>query len=165
MLIKDMGSVGNFIGLFTQVKNLVSQYGTEHRQIMCQTREDGKEDWYTGTGRVEELEFKDEREYKYVQPTLRNTHISTIIDHLKGFRARIMIMPPKTCYSIHQDATPRVHIPIVTNLNNLIIFPSDNQMYSLIPGKAMWLDTRRPHTFINGDNLLTRIHLVMCVEE
>jgi len=74
------------------------------------------------------------------------------------------VLPPKSCYSIHQDYTPRVHIPIVSNTNNVMVWPSDNVNHTLLTGRAYWTDTTKNHTFVNADSLIERIHLVMCVE-
>lgn len=164
MLVKLIEPVIDFALLSKEVKDIVSTLGQNVGQIMCQTAVDGVEDWQTGTGKVSNLPNKLENQYKYIQPSLKNSYISTIIDQYNGFRTRIMMLSSRKCYSVHYDLTPRIHIPIVTNQDCWMIWPYENSCNILEKGNIYWTDTTKYHTFING-GLTERIHLVLCVNK
>lgn len=164
MLVKLLHHVPNFKELSKEVFDIIDRMNSDRTQIMCQTLEDGIEDWNTGTGKLENLNIKDEAAYKFIQPSIKNSVLSGIISEFNGFRTRIMIMPGRHSYSVHKDITPRIHIPIATNSQSWMIWPFENNCYRLAEGFAYWTDTTKNHTFINGD-LNKRIHLVICVNE
>jgi Aspartyl/Asparaginyl beta-hydroxylase len=73
-------------------------------------------------------------------------------------RTRIMRMASKVCYSWHMDETPRIHVPLITNLHAFLIV--SNESKHLSEGKLWYVDTTKPHTAMNcGD--LDRYHLVV----
>jgi hypothetical protein len=164
-MLKILRKLENFELIKQEVFDLVTQIGFQgpHKnQIICQSLIDNGEDWETGIGSVEELEVQKEQEYKYLQPSLKGTQIENIINEFSAFRSRIMVMQPKSCYSLHSDHTPRIHIPITSNNGCWMIWPLKNKCYRLMPGQLYWTDTTQHHTFING-GLEPRIHMVICV--
>jgi hypothetical protein len=80
------------------------------------------------------------------------------IPHIGRFR--IMTMTGPSCYTIHKDLTKRYHYVVETNENCLFLFPR-NKVQVHIPqdGNLYLLDTRFPHTFVNG-SFHKRTHLV-----
>ena len=70
---------------------------------------------------------------------------------------------PWSCYSVHKDLTPRIHIPIITNPQNFIVFKY-SPMEHLSLGNVYWVDTTQYHTAINGSDD-ARLHLVGIVEK
>lgn len=78
------------------------------------------------------------------------------------YRTRVMQLGPKRCYSLHRDPTPRVHIPLISDENSLMLI--DNKAQHLEVGKIYWTDTRKMHTAINTGPS-SRIHIVGCVSE
>jgi hypothetical protein len=164
MRVKILDHVNDFTLLEKEVNDLIETIGFEKNQIMCQTHRDNCQDWYTGIGRIEELEEKEEKKYKFINPLIKNTEIGRLIEKYQGFRSRIMIMNPKSCYSIHQDPTPRIHIPITTDsLQSWMIWPLDNECHRMPLGMVYWTDTTKKHTFINCSEKI-RIHLIMGVD-
>lgn len=161
-LLKFLSPVENFDSLLEEIHHLISTVGFEKNQIICQTLEKNCEDWLTGVGRIDELEHENEQLYKHLNPKLKNTEIEKVIEKYNAFRTRIMIMPPRRCYSIHSDPTPRLHIPIVTNDQCWMIWPSEQRCYKMVRGLVYWADTTKNHTFINGSTE-DRVHLVLCV--
>lgn len=160
-IVKLLGSVNNFDQIKTEVLNVVEQINSN--QIMCQSLVTDPNNWLTGIGRIQQLNNSNEREYCVVNSALKGSIIEYYINKFQAFRTRIMVMPGKHCYSIHPDLTPRIHIPIITNSQAWMIWPYSNQCHSLKAGNIYWTDTRKFHTFINGDTT-TRIHLVLCVD-
>lgn len=73
-------------------------------------------------------------------------------------RIRLMKLKPHRCYSWHTDITPRVHVPLITCKENLMVI--DTQVKYLIPGFVWWTDTRVHHTALNGSEV-NRYHLVV----
>ena len=81
------------------------------------------------------------------------------------FRTRIMLARPKSCYSIHKDYSPRLHLPLVTNTECNFLLTDPLQMFHLpADGTTTWVDTRNRHTAMNGSTD-PRLHLVMIVKE
>ena len=115
--------------------------------------------WNCSVGKLKALDGQEE---KYVFPIFKK---AVLINHyLESFnihRARLMISYPKQCYTVHQDNTPRIHIPVVINPKCLMVIGSS--AYYLGPGKVYWTDTTHPHTALNG-SYSRRIHIVGCVK-
>lgn len=164
MIVVKLYSIPNFVQLKDEVLSFINSVNSEHNQIMCQNLFD-EDDYITGIGKLDTLEIQNERQYKHVQKRLKGTLIEKLILQHNAYRTRIIILPPKTCYSIHHDLSPRLHVPIVSNEQNWMIWPQHSQCEHLSPGSVYYTDTRLPHTFINGDNTLKRIHLIMSVNK
>jgi hypothetical protein len=164
MLIIPLETIDDFNLLEEEVFDLINTIGENSSQIICQNLNPDEEDWSTGVGRINELEYQDEYLYKFINKSLKGTRLDHYISKHKGFRTRIMIMNPRQCYSIHADPTPRIHIPIVTDDQAWMIWPYQNVCERMKKGKVYWVDTTKHHTFINGGDTI-RIHIVMGVEK
>ena len=164
VVLKPIKIVDNFKEIQREILDLVDKIGFEKNQIICQGLEENCADWYTGVGRIDELEEKDEKNYIHLNVNLKNTALVNFITDNRGYRTRIMSMPSRQCYSIHKDPGPRVHLPISTNSQCWMIWPTLSKCYRMPEGILFWTDTTKEHTFINGD-IKDRIHLVMCIED
>lgn len=164
MLFKPLGDVENFDSLKSQILFLVDKYADKENQLSCQTTPEGSGDWKESIGRVDSLIEKDESVYRTIQPELEGTELSELIKKYNGFRTRIMLMSPRSCYSVHKDSCPRIHIPIITNNQAWMVWPYNGLCLNLKPGTVYWTDTRKHHSFFNAHDELTRIHVVMNVE-
>jgi hypothetical protein len=137
-----------------------STTGRYQHQLSLQTN--GDNDWQSGTGK---REGQDEAQWDKLHPNLVGTWWEGFLTSFpfKVYRARLMTMYPRTCYSIHTDMTPRVHIPIVTHRQARFIF-TDPPILRHLPadGSVWWVDTTKEHSAMNG-SLIDRIHLVMCL--
>ena len=70
-----------------------------------------------------------------------------------------MAMQHKKVMSIHTDTSKRIHIPLVTNENCLMMI--ERQIYHMpADGHAYLADTTKPHTAFNADHKLLRLHLL-----
>lgn len=129
-------------------------------QLSLQT--DGSDNWNASTGTKIN---HDERQWDKVHPGLIGTWWEDFFKQLPFtvYRARLMTMQPRTCYSIHKDDTPRLHIPIKTHRQARFIFTQPPDLRHLPADGAMWwVDTRQEHSAMNG-SLEPRIHLVACL--
>ena len=123
-------------------------------QIMLQTYE-GNEDPFDGTGALPALVRS---ETVYNLPLFDLPYTNSIISDLGMFRTRVMLMRPYQCYSYHRDATPRIHIPLITDEKCMLIV--DDKVIRLpADGNYYKIDTTLYHTALNGSNI-ERIHLV-----
>jgi hypothetical protein len=162
MMIKPLGICESFELLKSEILSIVEDIGEDKNQIICQTMEENSEDWFTGVGSIYELEHQNEELYVHLNPKLKDTVLERTIKKYQGFRTRIMILPPRQCYSVHADPTPRIHIPIVTNTQSWMVWPTKPECHHLQETLVYWTDTTKNHTFLNG-SMEPRIHLVMCV--
>lgn len=162
-IIKLIKDPIDFDKLKDEVLDCLEKHAEDQNQIILQTLDCGVEDWHTGCGRVEQLDIKMENDYVHVQPSLAGTELERLMKQYGAFRTRIMRMPPKFCYSVHEDATPRIHVPIITNNQAWMVWPYESKTFLLREKLIYWTDTTKHHTFLNGSDEY-RIHLVMCVE-
>ena len=99
-------------------------------------------------------------ETDFVVPIFDMPYINSIMEDLKMFRTRIMILKPSQCYTYHRDYTKRIHIPVITNKSCFII---ENKQVKHLPadGNYYIIDTTKMHTALNGSrNNDNRIHIV-----
>jgi hypothetical protein len=94
-------------------------------------------------------------------PFFHNSEFENILKKYKLFRTRLLWLNSQSCYSMHFDDTPRIHIPLITNEDSFIVFKT-GIVEHLEVGKVYWVDTRETHTAINGGEK-PRLHLVGCV--
>lgn len=113
-LIRPIEKIVNFDKLKSEVLEIVENIGFKDNQIILQSRSD-VEDWYTGIGSIDQLDEKDETLYCNIHKSIENTEIARIIKKYNGYRARIIALTSRKCYSVHADYSPRIHIPITTN--------------------------------------------------
>lgn len=164
MLVGKVNLPYDFISIKHEVLDLIDQVGFKSNQIICQSLKENPDDWYTGIGRIDTLEDQQEEEYCHLNSALAGTKLAELIKHYNCFRTRIMLMPPRQCYSVHADPTPRLHLPIKTNSQCWMIWPKHNQCFQMMPGDLFSADTTKPHTFINGSEE-DRIHVVFGVKK
>ena len=91
------------------------------------------------------------------------TYTNQVLKDLNVYRARVMRMPSKTCYSYHQDYTRRLHIPLITNENCFFVIDDEVIRYPA-DGNYYVADTRKFHTFVNA-SWEERIHIVDCISD
>lgn len=167
MLIRRLSLFENHRQLVDACKDLIVRipFKDHVNQIALQVKDPNIVDWYESCGSVYKNGAHNpllESVYTHTNPELKGTVIE---EWLTSFsvplhRARLMLMKGKTCYSIHRDLTPRIHIPLVTNDSCYMCFPRLGVMESMpATGESYWVDTTKEHTFMNCSNE-DRIHLV-----
>jgi hypothetical protein len=167
-IVKDLGPVENFKKLTQEVALLMIKIGPtkpeKTYQIGLQSPALNNNNWDSGIGQLKTLDDKNEENYIHPNIELAGTEIESLLKKFKGFRARIMVMHSGKAYTVHEDPTPRIHIPIITNKNAWMIWPHNNFCAHLLAGNAYWTDTRLSHTFMNGDPTATRVHIVIPIK-
>jgi hypothetical protein len=135
--------------------------GVYHTQRSLQT--DGSADWDSGTGSKPDI---DESVWDKLHPELTGTWWEEFFNTFpfKVYRARLLTIHPRTCYSIHSDRTPRIHIAIDTHPQARFIFTNPPVLQHIpADGHAWWVDTTKEHSAMNG-SLKPRIHFVACLD-
>lgn len=130
-------------------------------QVSLQT--DGSNKWDSGTGSkpgvVESIWDK-------LHPDLVGTWWEEFFALMpfKLYRSRLMVIQPRTCYSIHTDLTPRLHIAIDTHPHARFVFTNPSSVVHIPADSHPWIiDTTKEHTAFNG-SLKPRIHFVACLD-
>jgi hypothetical protein len=120
-----------------------------------------KHEWTSAVGRNQGMELA----YNNINPFFKDTIFEKLIIDYKMTRTRLMWINQMSCYSIHRDSTPRVHIPLITNPECYFVFKNDDMatLTHLKIGHVYWADTRKDHTFMNCSEM-SRLHLVGIVE-
>jgi hypothetical protein len=99
-----------------------------------------------------------ELEYNRLNPFFKNSIFEEIIKEYNLKRTRLMWVYPFACYTMHYDTTARIHIPLITNPECYFVF-KNGLVENLKIGSSYWVDTTKPHTFINCSEH-KRLHLV-----
>lgn len=170
-LIKPLGKFEKFDELVLECTNLLESVPFRNgvNQLALQVRNPStvsEKDWYESCGSVYKNGYDNpilEELYTHINPALKGTAIDEWLLHLQVpiWRARLMLIEEKTCYSVHRDLTPRIHIPLITNPNCFMCFPKYGIMEHMpSTGASYWVDTTKDHTFVNCSSL-SRIHLVV----
>jgi hypothetical protein len=103
-----------------------------------------------------------ELEYTELNPFFKGTVFEIIIEKYNLKRTRLMWVNPKSCYSLHADETPRIHIPLITNPECYFLFKPGFMNH--LPINSVWqANTKLVHTFLNCSEH-PRLHLVGAVE-
>lgn len=146
------------------VKTIIDEIGKiplkgKHKKQVCLQGQRAGDDPYSGIGRLKDI---DHLETDYVVPLFNIPYTNSIIEELGMYRTRIMLMPPYSCYSMHQDPTKRIHIPLITDWNCFFVI-NRTVCHLAADGKAWIVDTTLPHTFINSTTSIDRFHIVGCI--
>jgi len=140
-------------------KNIVwTDYGYKGKQSGIQYKEND-DCWTSSVGRSQ----GNEELYTLLNPFYIDSIIEKIIVKYNLFRTRFMWVGPYSCYSMHADSTPRIHIPLVTNKDCYFLFKHFMPTH-LEEGKVWFVDTTKTHTFINCSDQ-PRLHIVGAVSQ
>lgn len=130
-------------------------------QLSLQT--DGSDNWESGTGSQPGVT---ESCWDKLHPQLAGTWWEDFFNSipLSLYRSRLMVIQPRTCYSIHTDLSPRIHIAVDTHPHARFVFTSPPSVVHIPADSYAWLvDTTKEHTAFNG-SLKPRIHFVACLD-
>jgi len=117
----------------------------------------GEDMWLGATGKG----HSNENSYVELNPLYKGTIFEEIINKYNLIRTRFMWVSPFTCYSMHKDNSPRIHVPIITNKDCYFVFKK-GIIQHMPTGSVYQTDTRNFHTFINCSTE-HRLHLVGAV--
>ena len=161
MLIKQLEFI-DVIPILEEYHRLESSmvwtdYGFKGRQVGLQHKID-EDVWASAVGRSSGNEF----ESKLLNPFFKDTVFEELIDKYKLFKTRLMWLNPYACYSMHQDESPRIHIPLITNKQCYFVFKERLPVH-LALNCVYQTDTTRHHSFMNCSSV-PRLHLVGAVQ-
>ncbi len=129
-------------------------------QVGLQSHKPGlkpSDEWNKSIGRLNRLQYP-ETYFKYSLFNLPT--INRIMEKYGMKRTRIMKSNPKTCLSMHQDLTKRIHIPLISN--DKCFMAIEDRNYYLEPGKIYLTNTTLRHTAVNASDTY-RVHIVGCI--
>lgn len=118
---------------------------------------DPMEEYKQSIGRVDRLQYP-ETYFKY--SLWQTPTINSIMEKYGMKRTRIMKSDPKTCLTLHNDLTKRIHIPLITN--DKCFMAIEDRNYYLEPGKIYLTNTTLRHTAVNASETY-RVHIVGCI--
>ena len=105
-----------------------------------------------------------ESDFTLICNQFKGTTFETVYNMLSQYfvlgRVRLMRLHPKTCLSWHNDDTPRLHFPILTQEGCMMVI--EDEAMHLPKNKWCMTDTTKKHTALNGSNT-SRIHLVAAI--
>ena len=140
------------------IDNIVWTNFSQGRQVGLQYKL-GEDFWASAVGKSQ----GNETQYIELNPFFKNTIFETIIEKYNLKRTRLMWVNEKSCYSLHSDETPRIHIPLITNSECYFLF-NPGSLHHLAAGSVWWVNTKLCHTFLNCSSY-SRLHLVGVVSE
>ena len=118
----------------------------------------GEDPWTSAVGKSQ----GNETQYTELNLFFKDTIFETIIEKYNLKRTRLMWVNSKSCYSLHSDKTPRIHIPLITNPECYFLF-KPGLLHHLTTGSVWWVNTKLHHTFLNCSDH-PRLHLVGIVD-
>lgn len=118
----------------------------------------GNTDPFYAIGRIGDKQHQEQdfTEYLFDMP-----YTNSILKEYKVYRARIMTLMPKSCYSYHHDYSKRLHIPLITN-DKCFLIVNKEVIHLPADGKVYIVDTTLPHTAVNA-SFEPRTHLIGCL--
>ena len=134
-----------------------TEYGHKGKQAGLQYY-DLEDPWTSAVGPSRGIKPGKELQYEKLNPFFKDTIFEEIIKEYDLKKARLMWIYPFACYTMHNDATPRIHIPLITNSGCYFVF-KNGLIEHLKIGASYWVDTRLFHTFMNCSEH-KRLHLI-----
>ena len=113
------------------------------------------------------LEPVKESQYTELCPEFKGTYVEEVYNIVRSKfnigRMRFLMKPPRSCLSWHRDPERRLHIPIITNVGNIMVI-EDTAFHMPSDGAAYITDNTKYHNFFNGSEC-ERVHLVSTLIE
>lgn len=135
--------------LRSEVNNIVSSVNWENNQIALQWSK--HESWHEDVDKYGYV--RKEHECINWHSSLENSYIKKLIldSNINVSSARIMLLPPVTCYITHVDLYTRYQIPVTLEpLKSFLVFNEKNVVLPMKPGDYYWINTHEIHNYING---------------
>jgi hypothetical protein len=153
--------VTKLLDYYKNIEELIqwTEYGHKGKQAGLQYKEN-EDCWNSAVGKHVDNDLK----YNNLNPFFKDTEFEKIINEFELTRSRFMWIYPYSCYSMHSDQTPRLHIPLITNPDCYIIFKPSSKILHLEVGNIYKTETRIPHTAINCSEF-PRLHFVGVLEK
>lgn len=133
------------------------------KQTGLQYRKGEDDPWFDAVGawKVKKETSSSWPDENCINPFFKDTIFEEIINRYDLKRTRLLWLKPQTCYTLHEDFTPRVHIPLITNDSCFFLFESCPPIRMPV-GNMYWVDTTKMHAAVNCSKEW-RLHLVGAV--
>jgi len=140
---------------YLKIENDLEWTNDGHKGKQCGLQYKRNENpWSSAVGKNKEKEIY----YINLNSFFKDTIFESIITEYNIKRARLMWSGPYSCYSMHTDSSPRIHIPLITNKDCYFLF-KDSPPQHMGLGYSYWVDTTKHHTFINCSDS-PRLHFI-----
>jgi hypothetical protein len=150
---------------------IATQEFIKHSQLAI-THSKNSDSWYDGVGSLYDFQknvFVDTTSsFTILNKYFVGTYIEEVIDSVKSAavndsvsigRIRLMVLAPRSCYTLHQDPEDfRYHIPLITNKNNFFVIDNIIDRMEDV-GQLYRFRTKEMHTAVNASRQ-SRFHLV-----
>ena len=107
-----------------------------------------------------------ESQYTELCPEFKGTYVEEVYNIVRSKfnigRMRFLMKPPRSCLSWHRDPERRLHIPIITNVGNIMVI--EDTAFHMPSDVAYITDNTKYHNFFNGSEC-ERVHLVSTLIE
>jgi hypothetical protein len=153
--IIDTVNLDEVLQCYHKVENNIewTEYGAKGRQAGLQYRT-LEDPWNSAVGKSRGHELL----YTSINPFFTGTVFEELINKYKLKRTRLLWLKPMACYSMHQDSTPRIHIPLITNPECYFVF-KQGLIQHMPAGSVYSVNTTLFHSFMNCSDH-ERLHLV-----
>lgn len=159
-LIKQLGNfdVTPLIDTYNSIEDKIVWTEAPHGKQASVQYKEGDDLWTSSVGKLK----SNEPIYNLINPFFKNTVFEDLIKEYKMHRSRLMWVNPFSCYSFHNDHSPRIHFPLITNPECFFVFKTGSMTH--FPAGEIWqVDTRFKHTFLNTSKI-PRLHFVGVIE-
>lgn len=154
-ILEDL-DITPILDCYKQLENLIQWSVFDNgKQVGLQYRPGG-DIWTDAVGKTKP--GSSWREGSNINPLFKDTIFETIINKYQLRRTRLMWIKPLCCYSMHQDFSPRLHIPLITNTDCYFVF-KEFGLHHFPVGHAYWVDTTKEHSAMNCSSEW-RLHLL-----
>jgi len=141
-----------------EMYNVAELCGWGDKNQICLTHPPGKPDWFAGTGPMIQ-----NKTFTELNSFFTDTYFEKVYNDINNKyplgRVRLMLLPGQKCFSLHADMTKRIHLPLITNEQCLMII--DDEVKHLPADGGVWLtNTTRIHTALNGNYNFNRLHIL-----
>ena len=161
-MIKVLDEIDNVLVLseYLKIKDGITwiDFGSKSRQAGLQYKQD-EDPWSSAVGKSK----GNETLYNNLNPLIQGSLFENLILKYNLKRSRFLNLGPNSTYSMHKDASTRIHLPIITNKQCFMVF-KEGLVEHLHMGKVYWTDTTKEHTAINCSELW-RLHFVGVVDD
>jgi hypothetical protein len=166
-MIEKLSYLFDIDRLVSECNDLILSIGLHNNQLSLKHPESCEENcWHIGTGsfKIEKSLAKLlQKDFTILNSELNDTYIKEVYEKITSDysvgRFRIMCLPGQKCMTLHHDMTQRIHIPLVTNEDCLMII-QDQVFHMPADGSAYLTDTYKRHTALNANWDFVRSHLV-----
>ncbi len=170
MIVRKLDIKYDVARLWNECVLIIGKYGWGKLGQINMTHEhqttDEIEKVFKGVGSLKDTNVR-EKHFDTFNENFKNSYLYEVFLSLpyQIGRFRLMRMRSRTCYSVHRDSSIRLHLPLVTNPQALMIFPNDSLVVHLpADGHVYLTETTILHTAMNG-GLDDRYHLVGALKE